>query len=65
MKRAFKVKYKTLFIIFKGLSVAKNCLRPEIAPLRVVVKGVNVNNLMIIITHLKTFKRYLKQSLKV
>ena len=34
MKRAFKVKQKSFFIIFKGLSVAKNCLRPESAPLK-------------------------------
>ena len=34
MKRAFKVKYKALFIIFKGLSVAKICLRPETVSLR-------------------------------
>ena len=33
MKSAFEVKQKTFFIIFKGLSVAKNCLRPESAPL--------------------------------
>ena len=33
MKRAFKVKRKALFIIFEGLSVAKNCLRPDNAPL--------------------------------
>ena len=33
MKRAFEVKWKAFFIIFKGLSVAKNCLRPENAPL--------------------------------
>ena len=33
-KRAFKVtQQKTFFIIFKGLSVSKNCVRPEIAPL--------------------------------
>ena len=32
-ERAFEVKEKTFFIIFKGLSVAKNCLRPESAPL--------------------------------
>ena len=32
-KRTFKVKQKAFFIIFKGLSVAKNCLRPESAPL--------------------------------
>ena len=34
MKRAFKVKYKALFITFKRLSVTKNCLRPESASLR-------------------------------
>ena len=34
-KRAFEVKGKAFFIIFKGVSAAKNCLRPEIAPLRV------------------------------
>ena len=32
--RDFSVKWKVFFIIFKGLSVAKNCLRPESAPLR-------------------------------
>ena len=32
-KRDFKVKQQTFFIIFKGLSVAKNCLRPESTPL--------------------------------
>ena len=30
-KRAFKAKYKVFFIICKGISVAKNCLRPESA----------------------------------
>ena len=34
MKRAFGMKQKTFFIIFKGLSVAKNCLRPESEPLK-------------------------------
>ena len=33
-KRAFEVKQKAFFIIFKGLSVAKNRLRPESAPLK-------------------------------
>ena len=33
-KRAFHVIWKVFFIIFKGISVAKNCLRPESAPLR-------------------------------
>ena len=37
-KRAFQVKQKVFFIIFKGLSVAKNCLRPESAPLRPIFK---------------------------
>ena len=32
MRRALRWK-KVFFIIFKGLSVAKNCLRPESAPL--------------------------------
>ena len=31
-KRAFKVKQKAFFIIFKGLSVVKNCLRTLSAP---------------------------------
>ena len=33
IKRAFKVKLKAFFIILKGLSVAKNCLRPKSAAL--------------------------------
>ena len=33
MKRAFDVKQKAFFIIFKVLSAAKNCLRPESLPL--------------------------------
>ena len=32
-KRAFDEKQKVFFITFKGLSAAKNCLRPESAPL--------------------------------
>ena len=32
-KRAFEAKQKAFFIIFKGISVAKTCLRPESAPL--------------------------------
>ena len=32
-KRAFEVKQKAFFIIFKGLSAVKNCIRPESAPL--------------------------------
>ena len=37
-KRALEVKLKAFFIIFKGLSIAKNCLRPEIAPFSMVVE---------------------------
>ena len=33
MKRAFEVKQKGFFIIFKGPSIAKNYLRYESAPL--------------------------------
>ena len=33
IKRTFKVKLKAVFIILKGLSVAKNCLRPKSAAL--------------------------------
>ena len=33
-KRAFKVKQKAFFIIFKDLLVARNCLWPESASLR-------------------------------
>ena len=32
-KRVFKIKLKVFFIIFKGLSVLKNCLRTETVPL--------------------------------
>ena len=35
MKRAFEVKQKAFFINFKALSVAKNHLRPESAPLKI------------------------------
>ena len=34
MERTFDVKLKEFFIIFKGLSVVKNCLRPESALLK-------------------------------
>ena len=34
MKRAFELNQKAFFIIFKGLSIAKNCPRPESAPSR-------------------------------
>ena len=33
-KRAFKMKWKAFFIIIKGLSAAKNCLRPKFYLLR-------------------------------
>ena len=33
MKKAFMMKEKAFFITFKGLSVAKNYLRPESPPL--------------------------------
>ena len=33
MERAFEMKQKAFFINFQGLSVAKNCLRLETAPL--------------------------------
>ena len=33
--RTFKAKQKAFFINFQGLSVAKNCLRPESAALKV------------------------------
>ena len=34
-KRDFKMKYKAFFINFQGLSVDRNCLRPETAPLTI------------------------------
>ena len=40
-KRAFKVKWKAFFIIFKELSFAKYCLRPESAPLSQSTKPFN------------------------
>ena len=33
-KTAFEVKYVIFFIFFNGLSVAKNCLRHDSAPLK-------------------------------
>ena len=35
MRRAFKVKQKAIFIIFKELLVAKTFVRPEAVPLRI------------------------------
>ena len=43
MKRAFEVKQKAFFIIFKGLSVIKFRLRPESASLKF-FKAVPKNN---------------------
>ena len=37
-KIAFEAKQKAFFIIFKGVSVAKNYLRPESAPLIVFIE---------------------------
>ena len=37
MKRVFKVKEKAVFIIFKGLSVPKNCVKPDSEPVSFVV----------------------------
>ena len=42
-ERALEVKYKAFFIIFKGLSVDKSCLRTESAPLTIFSKGSIVN----------------------
>ena len=36
-KGAFVVKQKAFFIIFKGLSVAKNCIRPERGPFLIIL----------------------------
>ena len=41
---------KTFFIIFKGLSIAKKCLRPERAPLTWFDKKVQIKN-----TKMETF----------
>ena len=38
MKRAVKVKQKAFFAIFKGLSIAKNGLRPDSASLSALAK---------------------------
>ena len=34
-KKNFWGKIKNIFLFFKGLSAAKNCLRPESAPLNI------------------------------
>ena len=38
-----KVKEKAFFVIFKGLSVAKNCRKPESAPLKQLLPQMNRN----------------------
>ena len=40
-KRVFKVKQKAFFIIFKGLSRANTCLRPDSAPLTKMLDHLN------------------------
>ena len=56
-KRAFEVKEKSFFIIFKELSVAKNCLRPESASLQLPIGKLTKNELFIV-----HFYRYWPQS---
>ena len=43
MKRASEVKSKAFFIIFKGLSITRHCLRPEKVPLNITstIKEIN------------------------
>ena len=48
-KRAFEVKQKAFFIIFKGLSFAKNYLKTESAPLRVFIINTRVNSSFLIL----------------
>ena len=56
-KRVFQVKQRAFFIIFKGLSVAKNCLRPESAPLNSFVhKPVTHDELQKLISQLNNRK---------
>ena len=38
-KRAFEVKQIAFLIVFKGLSITKNCLIPEKAPLTEICKN--------------------------
>ena len=47
-KRALEVKQKTFFIVFKGLSVAKNFLRPESAPLRLDLCSILFNMIFLV-----------------
>ena len=49
------MKQKAFFIIFKGLSVAKNYLRPESAPLK--IKCSQKDRLQILLLILSEFRR--------
>ena len=52
-KKAFEVTQKAFFIIFKELSVAKNCLRPESVPLNENQLLVKLNRLLdVVLPHL-------------
>ena len=37
-EKSFGREIKSIFIVFKGLSAGKNCLRPECAPLQYICK---------------------------
>ena len=53
-KIAFKVKQKAFFIILKGLSFAKNCLRPESAPL-MMLRCSTLQDFQRLFSHYSTF----------
>ena len=36
-KRAFNMKLKVFFVLFKGFSIVRNCLRPDSRPLTLIV----------------------------
>ena len=60
-RRVFDVKSKAFFIVFKVLSAAKNCVRPESAPLKyreiITVKAVTLyKKLLLFIKSLKNKK---------
>ena len=58
------MKLKAFFIIFKSLSVAKNCLRPESAPLKslMMLRMVEIfQRLACCMQKLKFFARKLRQ----
>ena len=42
------MKQKAFFIIFKGLSIAKNCLRPDSAPLTKMLGHLNLTIFVIV-----------------